>query len=398
MAILKGIGNPSSKSGGAKSALEYVGKKADLTKGIYCSNDWKEAFNDFQTTKEFYNKEKGRQYLHYVQSFKEGEVTPEEALELTEKFCNKVIKDNEVFLAVHTDQKHTHCHVIVNSVSYVDGHKFQCSRNDLEKWKEISNEINKDHGLEIPQKTTEQGKVIAWKKEQYMALKKSLENKEVPNDSLNLVNSILEISKCCQNKNEFIEKMDSKGYQVDWQDHKKHITFTVSENILTGKKNKFRLNTLGKTFNHEILSKEELENEFSKARERRELSESIGREQTTEKNVDGLSKYQQKTRLGIKTDDGAIQHHTTITRESIRESLGLGRVNTLDDKRIQRNNERELREAEREKSRKLEELERENRRTLEKIQSESNRNRREKSQQINKRKQRTLENDYEIDF
>lgn len=351
MAILKGIGNPSSKSGGAKSALEYVGKKADLTKGIYCSNDWKEAFNDFQTTKEFYNKENGRQYLHYVQSFKEGEVTPEEALELTEKFCNKIIKDNEVFLAVHTDQKHIHCHMIVNSVSYVDGHKFQCSRNDLEKWKEISNEINKDHGLEIPQKTTEQGKIIAWKKEQYMALKKSLENKEVPNDSLNLVNSILEISKCCQNKNEFIEKMDSKGYQVDWQDHKKNITFTVSENILTGKKNKFRLNTLGKTFNHEILSKEGLENEFSKTREqyeRPELSRVNTGKQPIERTTNELSKHQQETGFRTQVDDRAIQQNGIITRESFREGFGLRRVNTLDDKRHERESKRLAEESERE--------------------------------------------------
>ncbi|MGL5613845.1 relaxase/mobilization nuclease domain-containing protein [Cetobacterium sp.] len=351
MAILKGIGNPSSKSGGAKSALEYVGKKADLTKGIYCSNDWKEAFNDFQTTKEFYNKENGRQYLHYVQSFKEGEVTPEEALELTEKFCNKIIKDNEVFLAVHTDQKHIHCHMIVNSVSYVDGHKFQCSRNDLEKWKEISNEINKDYGLEIPQKTTEQGKIIAWKKEQYMALKKSLENKEVPNDSLNLVNSILEISKCCQNKNEFIEKMDSKGYQVDWQDHKKNITFTVSENILTGKKNKFRLNTLGKTFNHEILSKEGLENEFSKTREqyeRPELSRVNTGKQSIERTTNELSEHQQETGFRIKVDDRAIQQNGIITRESFRESFGLRRVNTLDDKRHERESKQLAEENERE--------------------------------------------------
>ena len=375
MAILKGISNPSSKSGGAKSALEYVGKKATLTKGIYCSNDWKEAFNDFQNTKEFYNKENGRQYLHYVQSFKEGEVTPEEALELTEKFCNKIIKDNEVFLAVHTDQKHTHCHVIVNSVSYVDGHKFQCSRNDLEKWKEISNEINKDHGLEIPQKTTEQGKIIAWKKEQYMALKKSLENKDIPNDSLNLVNSILEISKCCQNKNEFIEKMDSKGYQVDWQDHKKNITFTVSENILTGKKNKFRLNTLGKTFNHEILTKEGLENEFSKTREqyeRPELSRVNTGKQSTERTANELSEYQQKTGFRTKVDDGAIQQNGIITRESFRESLGLRRVNTLDDKRHERESARLAKKSEQESIRVAEKSERELKSRNEQQQGNSN--------------------------
>lgn len=88
--------------------------------------------------------------------------------------------------------------------------------------------------------------------------------------------------------------MDSKGYQVDWQDYKKNITFTVSENISTGKKNKFRLNTLGKTFNHEILSKEGLEKEFSKTREqyeRPELSRVNTRKQPIERTTNELSKH-----------------------------------------------------------------------------------------------------------
>lgn len=103
-----------------------------LTKGIY----YLKAFNYFRNIKEFYNKENGCQYLHYIQLFREGEVATEEALELTENFCNKIIKDLMIFFSSLHKSK-TYSSMIANSVSYVNSYKFQCSRNDLKKWKKF---------------------------------------------------------------------------------------------------------------------------------------------------------------------------------------------------------------------------------------------------------------------
>ncbi|MGL5244381.1 MAG: relaxase/mobilization nuclease domain-containing protein [Sarcina sp.] len=371
MAILKGVGSPSTLKKGSKSLLKYVGDKATLCKGLNCSDTWQNAFEDFQNTKEFYNKENGRQYLHYVQSFKEGEVDVKQALELTEKFCNKVMKDNEVFLAVHSDQKHIHCHIVVNSVSFVDGYKFQCSRQDLEKWKEISNEINKEYGLNIPQKTTDKNKVISWNMNQYLSIKKGIENQK-ESDSLNLVKTIMDVSKKSSNKESFITQMNAKGYLTDWQDNKKHIVFTVTDEILIGKKNKFRLDTLGKTFNNKILSKEGLENELGKS-----TKFDIGRrEPTTKETTNRLSEYKQETRPRIETDDRTVSKCRNITRESFRESTGFGRVNSLDDKR----RERELKKLD-ERNRK-----------------ESERKEREKQAELNRKKSREFDKDFDIDF
>lgn len=317
MAILKGIGG-SCTGGSAKGALNYVGKKATLTFGLGCSSDYQEAYNDFQNTKEFYQKENGRQYLHYVQSFKEGEIkNADEALELTKELCEKIMPDNEVFLGVHTDKKHIHCHIIVNSVSYVNGYKFQCGRDSLEKWKEIANEINKEHGLEIPVKSMEQGKIIAWKKEKYISLKNGIEG-TVPSDSLNLVNTIITVAKNSQNKEDFINQMENKGYLADWKDHKKNITFTVSNNILVGKKNKFRLSTLEKTFNYDLLTREGLENEFIRQQEKsatRRTQESINLK------TSGTGEYSSERSIG--EISGKLRNITSkvygLTREGQRE-------------------------------------------------------------------------------
>lgn len=55
----------------------------------------------------------------------------------------------EVVHATHVDRQHTHSHFIVNSVSFVDGHKFQMSKKDLEDMKKLNNKLCLEHGLTV---------------------------------------------------------------------------------------------------------------------------------------------------------------------------------------------------------------------------------------------------------
>lgn len=48
MAIFKAIDKSSKKIGGCKGVLDYVGKKANQTEGILCSNDYKNALKTFR--------------------------------------------------------------------------------------------------------------------------------------------------------------------------------------------------------------------------------------------------------------------------------------------------------------------------------------------------------------
>lgn len=89
MAIFKAVNESSKKVGGAKGVLDYVGKKAEETIGINCSDDYLQAFKDFQDIKEFYNKLEDRQYKHFVHSFKPNEIERERALEMTQNYVKK---------------------------------------------------------------------------------------------------------------------------------------------------------------------------------------------------------------------------------------------------------------------------------------------------------------------
>mgnify|MGYP002587179055 CR=1 FL=1 len=52
--------------------------------------------------------------------------------------------------STHIDQEHLHCHIVFNSVSFVDGEKY---RNDFKAYfgdiRETSNEVSRDYGLSI---------------------------------------------------------------------------------------------------------------------------------------------------------------------------------------------------------------------------------------------------------
>lgn len=87
---------------------------------------------------------------HFQQSFAEGSVTPEEALEISKEWIEKITKGKcEYVMAVHTNTKNIHTHIIVNPIKE-DGTMWDIYwKRDKKIFREISDEISKEHGLEI---------------------------------------------------------------------------------------------------------------------------------------------------------------------------------------------------------------------------------------------------------
>ena len=62
--------------------------------------------------------------LHAYQSFREGEVTPEQCHEIGVALARKVWgRRFQVLVATHMNTDNLHNHFVINSVSYVDGKK-----------------------------------------------------------------------------------------------------------------------------------------------------------------------------------------------------------------------------------------------------------------------------------
>ena len=87
---------------------------------------------------------------HGIQSFREGEVTPEQAFEIGKATARKMWGDKyQVLVTVHLNTDNVHCHFVVNPVSFKDGTKFQNKIGDHKELRRVSDEICREHGLSV---------------------------------------------------------------------------------------------------------------------------------------------------------------------------------------------------------------------------------------------------------
>ncbi len=220
MAVIEFINGKNNTITALKRVLKYItnpAKTEEVLKGGY-NCDVNKAYNDFFMTKTVHSKTKGRQYIHFTQSFAPyDKVTPEIVKQIADKLVQmETFNGFQVAYAVHTDRDHLHTHFVVNTVNQETGLKWKQSAEQLQIMKDNSDEICKKYGLIITQgksgahvnrgeyRSKEKGH--SWKYELYLAVKK--------------------VKWVARSKEEFISNMNALGYQVDWSDTRKYITFT----------------------------------------------------------------------------------------------------------------------------------------------------------------------------
>lgn len=106
------------------------------------------AWDEMKEAKERWGKTDGIQGFHVVQSFAPGEATPELAHRIGVEFVERCFPDFQAVVGTHLDKAHIHNHIVLNSVSYVDGHKYHSSQ------KSYYNELRKVIGRAVPQART----------------------------------------------------------------------------------------------------------------------------------------------------------------------------------------------------------------------------------------------------
>lgn len=284
MAIIKVVKKSGKTHTSLKKVLNYVGEKAYETHGINCSENYKKIAYEFFETKDYFKKTEGRQYRHYIQSFSPNEISKEKVLEIAVKWAEKAFQGHEVFIAVHNDKEHLHSHFIVNTVNFETGEKLHEEARNLVFKKELNDEICKCYGIDNQKITRQKGDVVSYDKNKYQVIKKGA-------DITRLAEKIIKNMKVSTSKENFIFNMQKDGYFTEWKENKKHIVFTVDQKILKGKKDKFRLSNLEKTFNIPDFRKEKLLEIFklNKESERKEslnkIASQMGFEKTKEKNI-----------------------------------------------------------------------------------------------------------------
>ena len=217
--------------------------------------------------KQIWDKDSGRMYAHNIISFhKDEKVTPEEVLDIGKAFAEKFFPGYQYVICVHQDKDHLHCHIVVNSVSYIDGHKLHQTKKDLEKQKEFTNDLCRDRGLSVVEKghhfdgsLIEQGEITAWSKDKYNLLINNTKQSFVADCAI----ALMEVIPHSVSRDEFISGMKVHGWTVQWEDKRKHIVFQ-NENG-----DKVRDSNIEKTFAGMEVNKEALTHEFERQNEHR---------------------------------------------------------------------------------------------------------------------------------
>ena len=273
MAVNKTINKRTNTHGAMRNCIEYVlrqDKTSELLTyitGPYCHNEinYDLVYRTFLEEKKMWNKDTGRMYAHNIISWhKDEQITPEQAFEFGKEFAENWFSGFQTLVAVHKDKDHIHCHLVTNSVSYEDGRKLHNTRKDLERMKQLTNQMCRERGLTVAEKgkhfdgsQIEKGEVIAWSKDKYNLFRQQVKDSFVADCAM----AVLKALENCISKEKFIEKMKQFGWKVNWTEKRKHITFQNQ----VGKK--IRDSNLSKTF-HLDISKEDLENEFDRNYER----------------------------------------------------------------------------------------------------------------------------------
>ena len=115
---------------------------------INCQKDI--ALQQMILTKQRYGKEDGYIAWHGYQSFKPGEVTPEQCHALGVELAKQMWGDRfQIIVTTHLDKEHLHNHFCINSVSFKDGGKYNFSKKELKRLRDTSDRLCREYGLSV---------------------------------------------------------------------------------------------------------------------------------------------------------------------------------------------------------------------------------------------------------
>lgn len=201
-------------------------------------------------TKAQWNDESEIVCYHGFQSFKHGEVTPEQAHEVGVKLAQKMWGDRfQVIVATHLNTDCLHNHFVVNSVSFTDGRHYHDNKANLRLLRQRSDELCREYALSVIEHPSGKKKPYAL----YQAEKNGMPTRD--NVTRQAVDEA--ISKSFTLK-DFDRIMAEMGYRVSFDPNRKYWTV-----IGKGWKRPKRLYKLGEEYTNERIMERITENSYA---------------------------------------------------------------------------------------------------------------------------------------
>ncbi|MDE7218751.1 MAG: relaxase/mobilization nuclease domain-containing protein, partial [Oscillospiraceae bacterium] len=183
----------------------------ELMSSYMCSPET--AAEEFEISKKLYHQITGRTQspdhdvimYRVIQSFKPGEVSPEEANRIGYELAMKFTGGQHQFVvSTHVDKAHIHTHIEFNSTNLNCDGKFRDVKGSAMVLRWLNDELCKAHGLSV----IENPKPSAKKQKEMAAAKYGTSHKE------QLRQTIDRVLPDCKSYEDFLAKMRSEGYEI----------------------------------------------------------------------------------------------------------------------------------------------------------------------------------------
>ena len=216
--------------------------------GVNC--DPTTARDEMMITKAQWNDESEIVCYHGFQSFKHGEVTPEQAHEVGVKLAQKMWGDRfQVIVATHLNTDCLHNHFVVNSVSFTDGRHYHDNKANLRLLRQRSDELCREYALSVIEHPNGKKKPYAL----YQAEKSGMPTRD--NVTRQAVDEAISMSFTLK---DFDRIMAEMGYRVSFDPNRKYWTV-----IGKGWKRPKRLYKLGEEYTNERIMERITENSYA---------------------------------------------------------------------------------------------------------------------------------------
>ena len=199
-----------------KDRLDYDEKPTKTNNGEWVSSYMcapESAAEEFEISKKLYyqitgrSQPAGRDVIMYriIQSFKPGEISPEEANRIGYELAMKFTKGQHQFVvSTHVDKAHIHTHIEFNSINLNCDGKFRDVHQSAMLLRKLNDELCRAHGLSV----IENPKPSAKKQKEMAAARYGTSHKEQLRQTIDRVLSN------CQGYDDFLAKMRAEGYEI----------------------------------------------------------------------------------------------------------------------------------------------------------------------------------------
>ena len=238
-----------------EEAVDYAANRdktesACFETGLGCTTT--SAFEDMRLNTLRWHKETGVQGYHLVQSFAEGEVTPELAHQIGVEFAEQLLLGKyQAIVTTHLNTKHYHNHIVWSAVSLEDGKKYHSnSKSYYTEVRALSDALCQKYGLSIietPESLRGKRQYEKWRAE---------ENNQ-PTWRTAIRQDVDEAIQQSLTWRQFLTVLERKGYEVRMG--RKYPVLRPP-----GKERFVRFKTLGKNYTPEVIQNRLLYPQFNR--------------------------------------------------------------------------------------------------------------------------------------